>query len=300
MRKWISLALLSCFVVLTVTLARPNIQSAATAQTPTQSDYSQQMLHSHQGDRPVASPLVALTPTVPVTSEQVTYGTIDGSSAVGYLARPAETSTPLPGLIVIHEWWGLNDNIRMMADRLAGEGYAALAVDLYGGQVAEEPEQARQLTQAALQTPQTLQENLRQAFQYLETEQQSPKIASIGWCFGGSWSLNAALLLPDQLDATVIYYGGQLVTDPSQLQALQMPILGLFGELDDNPPPETVYEFKSALDSLGKSAEIYLYEGADHAFANPSGTRYNPEAAEDAWQRTTAFLDRHLKSSTGS
>lgn len=295
MRKWIALALLSCFVVLSISLVQSGSHSAALAQMPGQADYSQQMLHSHGGDRPLASPMLAQAPTVPVTSEAVTYGTIDGTPAVGYLSRPADATEPLPGLIVIHEWWGLNDNIRMMTDRLAGEGYTALAVDLYGGQVAEEPEQAQQLTQAALQTPQTLQENLRQAYQYLETEQQAPRIASIGWCFGGSWSLNTALLFPKQLDAAVIYYGGQLVTDPEQLQALQMPILGVFGELDDNPSPETVYEFKSALDALGKSAEIYIYEGADHAFANPSGTRYNPEAAEDAWQRTTTFLDRHLK-----
>jgi carboxymethylenebutenolidase len=295
MRKWIALALLSCFVVLTVSLVKAGNHSTALAQASSQPNYSQQMRHSHEGDRPVASPALAFAPTVPVTSEEVTYGTIDGSPAVGYLARPADATDPLPGLIVIHEWWGLNDNIRMMTDRLAGEGYTALAVDLYGGQVAEEPEQAQQLTQAALETPQTLQENLRQAYQYLETEQQAPKIASIGWCFGGSWSLNTALQLPEQLNAAVIYYGGQLVTDPEQLQVLQMPILGVFGELDDNPPPETVYEFKSALDSLGKANEIYIYEGADHAFANPSGTRYNPEAAEDAWQRTIAFLDRHLK-----
>ncbi|WAL58096.1 dienelactone hydrolase family protein [Thermocoleostomius sinensis] len=295
MRKWIALALLSCVVVLTVSLGNPGHQWAVSAQGSSQPDYSQQMMHSHEGDRPVASPALAFAPTVPVTSEEVTYGMVDGRPVMGYLARPTDAAEPLPGLIVIHEWWGLNDNIRMMTDRLAGEGYTALAVDLYGGQVAEAPEQARQLTQAALQTPQTLQENLRQAYQYLETEQQAPKIASIGWCFGGSWSLNTALQLPDQLAAAVIYYGGQLVTDPEQLQSLQMPILGVFGELDDNPSPETVYEFKAALDSLGKSAEIYIYEGADHAFANPSGTRYNPEVAEDAWQRTIAFLDRHLK-----
>lgn len=302
MRKWLALALLGFLVVLVGAFARPDQNQLATAQTnqtnsTVQTDYTQRMMHSHQGDRPLASPAIAMAPTVPVTAEEVTYGTIEGQPVVGYLARPADATDPLPGLIVIHEWWGLNDNIKLMTERLAGEGYTALAVDLYVGEVADTPEQAGQLTQAVSQNPQLADENLRQAYQYLDAEQQSPTIASIGWCFGGSWSLNTALLHPDKLGAAVIYYGGQITTDPEQLSPLQMPILGIFGELDDNPSPETVGEFKAALDSLGKSSEIYIYDGADHAFANSSGTRYNAEAAEDAWERTVTFLDRHLKGS---
>ena len=306
MRKWLGLALISFLVVLIGAFARPNQNQLATAQeqfttasaTFEQVDHAQRMMHSHQNDRPVASPAIAQAPTVPVTTEEVTYATVEGQPIVGYLTRPANVTEPLPALIVIHEWWGLNDNIKMMTERLAGEGYAALAVDLYGGKVADTPEQARQLTQAVSQNPQLAEENLRQAYQYLETEQQAPTIASLGWCFGGSWSLNTALLHPNELDATVIYYGGQITTDPEQLSPLKMPILGIFGALDDNPSPETVREFEAALNSLGKSSEIYIYEGADHAFANPSGMRYNAEAAEDAWERTTAFLEQHLKSSS--
>ena len=104
------------------------------------------------------------------------------------------------------------------------------------------------------------------------------------------------MLFPNQLDAAVIYYGGQLVTDANRLSPLEMPILGLFGALDSNPSVETVKQFESALKSVGKSPEIYIYDGANHAFANPSGSRYNPEAAEAAWTRTTAFLERYLKS----
>lgn len=296
MQKWLGLALISFLVVLIGAFARPDQNQLATASINNrQVDYAQQMMHSHQDDHPIASPAIAQAPTVPVTTEEVTYATVEGKPIVGYLARPADATEPLPALIVIHEWWGLNDNIKMMTERLAGEGYTALAVDLHRGEVADTPEQARQLTQAVSQNPQLAEENLRQAYQYLETEQQAPKIASIGWCFGGSWSLNTALLHPDKLDATVIYYGGQITTDPDQLSPLKMPILGIFGALDDNPSPETVREFESALNSLGKPAEIYIYEGADHAFANPSGTRYNAEAAENAWERTTAFLQQHLK-----
>ncbi len=296
MRKLFGLGFLSLLLVVLWAVLQPQNNQLAAITNLNQPDYSQQMMKSHLGDRPVASNAIAPAPTVPVTSERVTYATVDGKPITGYLARPANSTAPLPGIIVIHEWWGLNENIEQMTERLAGEGYAALALDLYGGSVAQTPEEARALTQAAGQTPQLLEDNLKQAYQYLTTEQSSPKIASLGWCFGGSWSLNTALLLPTELDAAVIYYGGQLVTESDRLDSLQMPILGLFGALDQNPSVETVRTFEATLNELGKSAEIYVYEGADHAFANPSGTRYNAQAAEDAWEKTTAFLSQHLKS----
>jgi carboxymethylenebutenolidase len=183
----------------------------------------------------------------------------------------------------------------MMTRRLAGEGYVALAVDLYEGEVASEPEQALELLQESQKKTRRLKQNIRQAYRYLESEQNADKIGSIGWCFGGTWSLNTALLFPGKLDATVIYYGGGLETNPDRLKSLQMPILGIFGELDKNPSVETVRQFEAALQQLDKPAEIYVYENADHAFANPSGTRYNAEAAEQAWQETTEFLAQHLK-----
>ncbi len=293
-RKLLSLGLLSLLLVMLWAVIQPQRDQLATATSSSQPDSSQQMIHSHLGDRPIASGAIALAPAVPVTAEPVTYATVDGKPITGYLARPANSTAPLPGIIVIHEWWGLNENIQQMTERLAGEGYTALAVDLYAGSVAQTPEQARALTQAAAQTPQLLEDNLKQAYQYLETEQNSPKIASLGWCFGGSWSLNTALLFPTELDAAVIYYGSQLVTERDRLTPLQMPILGIFGALDQNPSVETVRSFEAALNELGKSAEIYVYDGANHAFANPSGTRYNAQAAEDAWGKTTAFLSQHL------
>lgn len=123
-----------------------------------------------------------------------------------------------------------------------------------------------------------------------------PSIGVVGWCFGGGWSLQTALALGDGIDATVIYYG-RLVTDPAELEPLTSPVLGIFGSLDQGIPVETVREFESALDSLGKEATIHVYEGADHAFANPSGTRYNAEAAEDAWEKTMAFFAQNLRRS---
>ncbi|EAW38476.1 dienelactone hydrolase family protein [Lyngbya sp. PCC 8106] len=291
MRRFLGLALLTLFgIILWVNQYSGN---ASENQTP---DPVIQMWRSHQQDLPISSPLLAVEPSQPVEANSVTYGSLNNQDLVGYLARPTQAQESLPGLIVIHEWWGLNDNIKMMTERLAGEGYVALAVDFYKGKVGDTPEQARELVTVARNNEQQLKNNIRQAYQYLEQEQNVPKIGSIGWCFGGSWSLNTALLFPQELDATVIYYGGGIETNPNQLKVLEMPILGIFGELDDNPSVETVRQFETALKNLGKSPEIYIYENADHAFANPSGTRYNAQAAEDAWKKTITFLNQHLKS----
>ncbi len=255
-------------------------------------DYAASMAREHRDDRPVASGAAEPAGGRPVVAQRVVYAVVGGQEVTGYLARPEEAMTPLPGLIVIHEWWGLNPNIEAMARRLAGEGYNALAVDLYRGRVAEAPERARELVGAVDRG--AAEDNLRQAYRYLERELEAPAVGTIGWCFGGGWSLNTALLLPDQVDATVIYYG-RMETDRERLAALKMPILGHFGAEDRGIPLDQVRAFEAALTALGKSAEIHVYEGADHAFANPSGTRYQQAAAEQAWERTVAFFARHLK-----
>ena len=291
MRKFFGLALV-IFLGILLWGGCQSLSSVSESNTP---DSVTQMWRSHQQDIPISSPIIVVEPSQPVETKSVTYGNLNNQELVGYLARPTEAEEPLPGLIVIHEWWGLNENIKMMTERLAGEGYVALAVDLYGGKVGETPEQARELVTAARNNEQQLNNNISQAYQYLEKEQNAPEIGSIGWCFGGTWSLNTALLFPKELDAAVIYYGGGIETNPNQLKPLEMPILGIFGELDNNPSVETVRQFETALKNLGKSPEIYIYENADHAFANPSGHRYNAEAAEDAWKKTITFLNQHLK-----
>ncbi len=269
------------------------------------------MAQEHAGDTPVAGG-AALAEGVaasagPIQALEVTYATLEGKPVKGYLARPLRdpgvdpdaaagraAHTPPPGLLVIHEWWGLNDHIKSMTRQLASAGYTALAVDLYAGVVADTPAQARELMQATFAQTPALQENLRQAHRFLELEQRAPRTASIGWCFGGGWSLQTALLLRGQLDAAVIYYG-RLVTGKATLATLDMPILGHFGSEDRGIPIQGVRAFQSALTELGKDAHIHIYEGADHAFANPSGTRYDAAAAEEAWERTLAFLERTLR-----
>ncbi len=257
-------------------------------------EYVERMAVEHAGDAPIASGAAETQPAAPVREEPVIYATIGGKPIAGYLARPEAGTGSLPGIVVIHEWWGLNDNIRAMAERLAGEGYAALAVDLYEGDVAETPERARELAGGSAGRSAALHENLSRAIAYLESETGASTVGTIGWCFGGGWSLNAALDNPERVDATIIYYG-RLVTDPERLRALQTPILGIFGGEDTGIPVETVREFESALARLDKPAEVHIYEGAHHAFANPSGTRYDAEAAEDAWQKTIAFLQDRLR-----
>jgi len=255
--------------------------AAASADT-----FRARMAEEHEGDRPVASGAAATSPSQAVTTDTVTYATVDGREVTGYVAAPETAADSLPGLIVIHEWWGLNDNIRSMTRRLAAEGYRALAVDLYYGAVASSPDSAGSLTSTVDQEEAV--SNLRQAHAWL-TEQGAPSVGSIGWCFGGGWSLQTALALPEDLDAAVIYYG-RLVTEPGRLDPLQMPLQGHFGAEDGSIPVEQVRRFEAVLDSLGKTAEMYVYEGAGHAFANPSGTRYAPEAAKQSWARTVEFL----------
>ena len=257
------------------------------------SEYAENMAREHAEDTPVSNEVSERAPASEITSETVTYATVNGEPVTGYLAVPAGPEGPLPGIIVIQEWWGLNDNIRSMADQLAGQGYRALAVDLYQGKTATTPDEAGKLMSAAMERADALTDNLVQAYDYLAKDGQ--RVGTIGWCFGGGWSLATALALPDKVAATVMYYG-RVVTDKAELEKLQMPVLGFFGAEDQGIPVESVREFEAALKSLGKDAEIHIYEGAGHAFANPSGQNYQEEPAKDSWTRTLAFFAKHLKS----
>ncbi|MEL6616549.1 MAG: dienelactone hydrolase family protein [Bacteroidota bacterium] len=256
-------------------------------------DYADDMREQHDGETPEASGAAGDVSALDVVAEEVEYATVNGETVTGTLVRPADASGPLPGIVVIHEWWGLNDNVRDMAKRLANQGYVALAVDLYGGRVAATPDSAMAYMRSAMAGEADLTANLEQAYAYLTEREQAPSVASLGWCFGGMWSLRTALALPDDLDAAVIYYG-RPVTEADALRPLAMPVLAHFGEADDSIPMETVQAFESALDEAGVAHDVYTYPDAAHAFANPSGQAYDAEAAESAWARTSAFLAEHL------
>jgi carboxymethylenebutenolidase len=255
----------------------------------------QRTAEAHRHDSPVATEAATTAPAQRVDSRPAIYMSVDGQPVTGWLSWPAGKSmTGMPALIVIHEWWGLNDNIRQTAERLAAEGYVTLAVDLYRGQTGENPKDAMRLMNQLNEQGDGGRDNLAAAYDYLVNLLQADRVGVIGWCLGGRWSLEAALRLPKQLAAVVIYYGG-VTDDKEQLATLEMPILGLFAGDDPVVPPASVKAFRAALIELEKDAEIHMYPEAKHAFANPSGMAYDRVAAEDAWGRTTRFLATHLQ-----
>jgi len=256
-------------------------------------DYTEAMAHEHHDDAPTANEATDYEPRVEVVSVAVPYGTLEGTSLNGYMAEPADAPEGLPAVILIHEWWGLNDNIKMMTRRLAGEGYRVLAVDFYGGNVATDSQGAQQMMRSAMENPEAGLVNLEQAASFV-ADKGSSRTGIMGWCFGGAWTLNAAIAMSDNLDAGVIYYG-RVNTNPVELANIKIPLLGIFGEEDGGIPVEGVREFERVLADLGKDADIHIYAGADHAFANPSGNLYEPQAAADAWIKTLQFLAATLK-----
>lgn len=232
-------------------------------------------------------------PSKPVVAQQMAYTEYDDQLVYGYFSAPDDMFEPLPAVIMIHEWWGLNDTVRLMADRLAGEGYIVFAVDLFGGQTAGTPGEARALMMDAIEDPDSIRENLKAALEFVGNIAGAPRVGSIGWSFGGGVSLSAAQMFPTELDATVIYYG-QVTNDEDALRPIGAPVLGLFGAQDAGIKAKAVEDFRAALGRLRKNYDVHIYPGVGHAFANPDDENYDAAVAEDAWQRTVKFLNLHL------
>jgi len=259
-------------------------------------DRAATMAELHSGDAPVPSPRAEVS-VGQVAGTDVIYGRQGENDLKGFIAYPeGGEADELPAILLVHEWWGLNDNIRSVARQFADQGYRALAVDVYQKEAASDPDQARSMMQEALSDTQTMMDNIRQAYAYLTEVADSPRVGVVGWCFGGGVSLETALALPSDIDATVIYYG-RLVTDAERLATLEMPVLGLFGGADQGIPVADVRQFEKTLRDLGKEADIQVYEGAGHGFANPSGRSYDQAAADDAWGKTLTFFATHLRGS---
>ena len=217
-----------------------------------------------------------------------------GSEMVSsYLAAP-EGEGKKPAIVVIHEWWGLNDWVRQKADGFSRAGYVALAVDLYRGKVASDPDAAHQLMRG-LPEDRAIRD-LKAAVEYLRSrpDVDGSRIASIGWCMGGGYSLGLALAEPT-LAGTVIYYG-RLVTDDATIASLRVPLLGNFGGKDQGIPPESVREFDRKAKAAGKSVDFKIYPEAGHGFASSSDPKvFRPADAKDADARTNAFLTKVVK-----
>jgi len=235
--------------------------------------------------------LFAMT-SVAADSRSVSYKS--GDETVNALLYTPQGKGPFPALVVIHEWWGLNDWVKEEASKLADEGYVALAIDLYRGKVATTPDEAHEIMRGVPQDRAS--RDLLAASSYLRSQKNvDPKrVGSIGWCMGGGYSLDLALSDPT-LKAAVINYG-HLATDDATLKKIDAAILGIFGGQDRGIPVADVSKFESQLKALGKTVDIHIFPDAGHAFENPNNKQgYRADDAAQAWKLTVNFLAKYLR-----
>jgi len=198
--------------------------------------------------------------------------------------------TPAPVILLVHEWWGLNDQIKTVAAEYARMGYMAVAVDLYGGNVTTVPAEARSYMQQVSGDVAT--ETLMAWMSWARASNSSTdKLGTVGWCFGGGWSLNASIAAP--AEATVIYYGNVART-AADLKKLEGPVLGHFASRDNWITKDMVAGFTREMKKAGQPAPIIHWYEADHAFANPSNRVYDKADAKLAWARTADFFAKNL------
>ena len=241
--------------------------------------------------------LLALILSLPFSAlaadgKSISYKSGD-DTVTGMLYTPSGKG-PFSALIVIHEYWGLNDWVKEQASKFADQGYVALAIDLYRGKVADNPDLAHELMRGVPEDRAS--RDLRAAFDYLAAQPNVKKdrIGSIGWCMGGGYALDLALQEPT-LAADVINYG-HLATDTDSLKKIKAPILGIFGAQDRGIPVADVKKFEQELKRLGKKVEIVIYPDAGHAFENPNNkSGYREKDAADAWRHILVFFARTLK-----
>lgn len=236
------------------------------------------------------SPTGQTRPTPGVIAETISYPDGQGGTLTGYLARPTGEGT-WPAVVVIQEWWGLNDHIKDVARRFAAAGFVALAPDLYHGRVVSEPNEARKLVMT-LDMNAAVREIQAGIGHLLERpEVAGPKVGLTGFCMGGRLVLMTALV-DDRLGAAVPWYGSPLAAE--QAGQVKAPVLGLYGEKDSGIPVTAVRAMQEALTAAGLANDIVVYPGAEHAFFNDTRPSYNPPAAADAWQRTLAWFRKYL------
>jgi len=248
--------------------------------------------HQHGATATVTTTTSTTTVTKVLVGTNVTFTSSPGEGS-GYLSLPAGAGKH-PAIIVIQEWWGLNDWVKQQADRFASQGYVALAPDLYRGKVASDPNMAHELMRGMPQY--RAMNDIRGAFNYLagRKDVDASHIGVIGWCMGGGYAIDFAIAEP-RLAAAVMNYG-HTVTDPATIAKLHAPLLGNFGADDRGIPPADVNAFEAALKKAGKSVDFKIYPGAGHAFMNPNNTGgYVEGAAKDAWARIDAFFAQHLR-----
>ena len=236
--------------------------------------------------------IVTLFAATSLSADMVKFASAPGEGS-GYLAVPKGAGRH-PAIVVVQEWWGLNDWVKQQADRFAAQGYVALAPDLYRGKIATDANMAHELMRGLPED--RAMNDLKGAFRYLSERKDvdAKKIGVIGWCMGGGYALDLGIAEP-RTAALVINYG-HLVTDPMTIKSIHPPILGNFGGLDRGIPPSDVRTFSDQLAKAGKKSDIKIYDDAGHAFMNPNNKDgYVQKDADDAWKRIDAFLAKQLK-----
>jgi carboxymethylenebutenolidase len=212
----------------------------------------------------------------------------DGVKIAGYLAQP--TGTPVGGLIVIQEWWGLNDDIKGIADRYAAEGFLAFAPDMYHGEVAAEPDEARKLAMS-LERDLAARE-IDAAIAWLKAEHGVSKVGCVGFCMGGGLTLATAIRPTSNVDAVHVYYGGGM-PEADVLGAIKAPVMGSYGAEDQGIPADRVDMLRETLTKAGVENDIKLYDGAAHSFFN-AGPAHHEAASADSWTRSVGWFKKHL------
>ena len=227
-----------------------------------------------------------------IRMESISFAS-NGDTANGYLARPTGDG-PFPAIFVIQEWWGLDAHIKDLTERFAGEGFVALAPDLYHGQVATEPDDARKLVMAM-----NMQIALREisgAIGYLsDLPEVAPKsVGVIGFCMGGRLSLTAASTGDARIGTAVAFYGGGVQPTPEFVGGITAPVLAVYGEKDAGIPPEQYNGLATEMDRQEKTFDMVVYPDAGHAFLNDTRPGYDANAATDAWARAIQWFHTYL------
>lgn len=228
-------------------------------------------------------------PAREVVAESLAYGEVDDTLVYGHFAIPADMVDPLPAVIVIHDWWGLNDGMRETCERLAAQGYIVLGVDMFGGATASVASEARKLEIDVIESPQLALANLEQAADFVLDVARAPDIAILGYGFGGSWALNAALDRGERLSAVAMFYG-QVSSDRRRLGNLNTPVLGFFAANDRAVPATAVEAFEEALAALEKERDIRIFPNARRGFADRASDNFDAALDEQAWNRLLEFL----------
>ncbi len=217
----------------------------------------------------------------------ITFTAADGKDAQGYFIKSKKPSNKW--LFVIQEWWGLNDYIKKESETYFGEldDVNVLALDMYDGKVATKGDEAGKLMQGA--KAERLENIVKAALAYAGAD---AKICTVGWCFGGGWSLQSTILAGKQAAGCIMYYG-RPENDIERLKTINCDVIGFFGSKDKGIGPEVVNTFQQNMKSIGKKIEVYIYD-AGHGFANPSNPSYKKEATEDAHEKAIKFLKERM------